>query len=339
MSEQVNTEAEQPAVQTPTSHNDLIKQAMDAVINTPEEGASVPAGEEKQPVTPTATEEVTKEIPAANIAGDAPEAKEEPEVTEPVISAREKFARAAEEEKAQRGENVKLKQWEAKLKEREAEIEKAARYNQELEKDPLSFFEKRMPKDTFEKLVAAYSEGKLASPEDNELSAVKQKIAQLEEQLSKTGERTQEEIGQQRLRNYMQEVDREYVGEDYGVIREYITEWEAFNGERVNLHDAVSEIFVEMLNKYEKSITPAQALEILKEESIERLDRMRRYRKTETEKTQAKEEAPAKDPGNVRQITNSLETQSATGGEDDIPEGMTASEYAKYVVKKFASNT
>ena len=321
-------------VQTPEQNSppieigskELIQEAI-AAANL--EGAANEEGETQEASTEAIAEnadEVKETDAPAEPVVETPATEEAP--TEPVLSARERFAKAAEEEKAHREENGKLKQWEAKLKERESTIEKAEKFLHELQTDPKAFFEKRMPPTLFEELATEYTQGDRPGPHDNKMSALESKIAQLEKKLEETGTSTQEYQKQQAVNRYMQEVDQAVTGPQFESIREWSKEWEVLTGEKVNLHEAVSQTFMDMQNMYKKAISPIEALEILNEDAQAKLAKIKAYKGTAQAPTQTKE--PASEPAATPSISNGMETQSQTNGEEpDDFGGLSLSEYQK----------
>jgi hypothetical protein len=253
----------------------------------------------------------------------APEVKKEPEPapepekapeepTEPQLSARERFAEAAKREATERSERQEVKEWKEKYSALENEVAELRKLQDELKNDPEGFFDRRMPADTYEKLTHAYAEGKKPSPERSQLTSLEKKLERIEQKLEQSHESSQQNQQNAWIANHMMQVDQALATnpEDYKVIRDYHAEVERVTGDPVNLHMGIAKIFDEMfaMSEGKKRLTPRECLEIMKEDSEERMLKIRPETPAIEEEKKPEPKKPTKKP--AKTLTNALETES-----------------------------
>lgn len=281
----------------------------------------------KEPVEATPETEKTPE--------PAPEPEKEPVETsaEEKQSALDRFKASAAEEAAKREEKAEVKEWRDKYTALEGEISELRTLKEQLRTDPLSFFEKHMPVDTYEKLTDLYAKGEKPTAEKSKMTAIEKKLDQVMEAIAeskKTQQQTQQEAW---IQNFTRDLDTNAVKEEFAPIREYSARVEELTGQPVNLHMAAAKEFDDFMQMYKKALTPYEVLEILKEKAEERLASIRPKEQPKEEKKPEPKRA-AKKPAPT--VTNELETESDSAN-DSIPFKGDKEQHIQAVIEKYDS--
>lgn len=211
----------------------------------------------------------------------APQAKPEPAEPEPdpdpppekPLSARERFIQAAAADREKRSQTDKLKAREAELEAREAEARRAMDALKALETDPIGFIEARHPS-LFERMVERYSASG-GKPEKKDPTAdLRSEIETLKQTIRDIQTNTSESMGAIEARRNVNEAMRLIADEEYAPIREYAALYEEMMGIPVDLEASIVYEHKQFLEQHQKSLTPMEVVEILKETALERLDRL-----------------------------------------------------------------
>jgi hypothetical protein len=286
-----------------------------AIADTKEKQAELAA--DKPSDAPEKPKEAAEATPEPEKASEPPKEPEKASETpaEPQLSARERFARDAEKEAKDRAERQEVKEWKDKYTSLEKEVAELRQLQNELKTDPEGFFDRRMPTDTYEKITQAYAKGEKPSAEKAELTALRNELKALRDDLKTTREETSK-VGQQNwIKDFMRDVDRLSVADDFKAIHEFATEVERVTGEPINLHQAAAKEYDDFFTMYQKQLTPREVLEILNEKAEERMSKIRPEPPAQEEKKPEPKKA-AKKPAAT--VTNELETESDSG-DDDVP--------------------
>lgn len=250
----------------------------------------------------------------------APEPEKAPEVeTEPKISALDRFKAAAAEESGKRQERQEVKEWKDKYAALEGEVSELRKLQEELRTDPLSFFEKRLPTDTYEQLTHLYAKGEKPSPESARFSALEKKLDAVMGELKSSREESGKTSQQTEINNYAREITAEINKPEYDICRKYAEEYKLLTGEETNFAQAgiqESIDFFEMTKDARgngKRLTPTQVCEVLKEKAEENLARSRPEKPVAEKVPETK---PAKKPAQT--LTNDMESESDSH-DDTIP--------------------
>ena len=282
-----------------------------AIADVEAELAETPAEVETTPETepteaPVAPKKAKKVVEAAPEPVDPPA---EPEA--PKLSKREQFAADAAKEAEGRAERQEVKELQRKYEETQAQLAESLAFQDKLKTDPLSFFEENFEPDTYEKLTHLYAKGEKPSPERAEMLSLRKELKEIKEAIKSTQELTQQSQQAGWIKDFMRDVDRQVVAEDYKAIREYSEQYERLTGNPVNIHQAAAKEYDDFRSMYKKELTPTEVLDILNEKAEERLERSRP--ETPAVVAATKEPKSARKP--AKTLTNSDETESAPAGE------------------------
>lgn len=314
MSEEIKTDAAAKAAQimqsgqTPGNaiqHPDREKHIVESIDKALADTEAKLAESEPDPDQKQATQEPESE-PEQVTTTPEPETKPESAKT---LSAREKFAEAARKEAEERAERQETKEWQRKYEETQAELAKAREFQEELARDPLSFYEKHFPVDTYEKLTHLYAEGKKPTPERSELMALRQELKDIKDAINDVKTKTTQSKDEIFINNWFRDVEALSTKDEYKAIHEYAAEVERLTGEPVNIKMAAAKEFDEFLNMYKKHLTPHQVLEILAEKAEERISK---YRPETPAKQEEKKPEPKRAKKPAKTLTQSDETESVT---------------------------
>jgi hypothetical protein len=318
----------EPAVDT-TIHSPMdIESQISAAIAAAKkeiEGAADDKPDEKPPPEPSKDDKKPKEQPK--------EEPKDPPKDEPKVSARERFSKAAEEDRVKRENTDRLKAREEALSEREKAAEAALARLEMLEKDPIGFIDKYQPK-LFERMVEVFGEtGKKPGekPEKSDDPAPwEARIKQLEERLAKKEEESQKQETQNHFRRTISDTKEVLKDEKFEPIHAYCELHQELYGVPVDIDASIANEFDTFKHTYGKELTPPQIAEILLETASEVLERMPKssrmkallgIKEENNNKTEPKPDAKKPKP---RTLTNQQQAASATTTPniDELLEGL-----------------
>ena len=322
---------QQMQIEAFTSKEAQMAAALDgAIANAEAESAEIAADKPEGVATPPV--EPKEALQEAKTEPETP--SEEP--TEPKLSARERlaadFSAAADKEEATRADRQEAKEWRSKYEENQAELAELRAMKERIQNDPLGHFDQDLPADTYEKLTHQYAKGEKPTPQSAEIAALRKDFKALREELSEARSETKQSQDRTWIANHMLQVDQLLAtnAAEYQPIHDYLAEVKKLTGEDTNIHQGIAKIFDEMIvmSNGKKRLTPRECLEIMKEDSEERISGYRPEQPKEAPKEPKRAKKPAK-----ATLTNEIETDSESV-EDSMPDhkGMSKDEWIQKVV-------
>lgn len=306
----VNTQ-ETPAAtpQIPIRTTDVIRDAAKLLEHQPEPAKQPPAGE--TPVDEELAQELKKKgTPKEK---ETKEETKEEKAPEPKKSKRELFKEKADSEKAFRDK-------EARLKEREAEVQKLEVALRTFQADPIAYLEKLNPRAYEEWTMRNLPNDKKS--ENSEIAELRNEIKSLKEELKGTVQTTQQEIGTAKYNRYMAEAKTVLSEPEFEPVKESFNLFEELLGQEIDVEKAVASVWAEYNEAYKKSLTPRECCEILLEDAQAHLERLPKSERLKAlygvKETPAETPPKKKRPPTGNTLTNAQETASDAARPNDF---------------------